>query len=66
MTTYLATQVELPEEITSAFCSQGCLANHILSSGDTWWKNMVADDSYEFDETCASCGKLVPVAPQNA
>ena len=60
MTTYLATQVaEWPiqmrgESVTDVFCSKNCRG---MAEPYEWITR--DDDSYEFDEVCASCGKLV-------
>lgn len=68
MTTYLATEtfddsyrgrprhwVEA-QEITNAFCSTDCRTHYL--GNDTGVER--DDPSYEFDETCANCGSLVP------
>jgi hypothetical protein len=58
MTTYLATHKrdadmwDEGEEITRPYCAL-CAVNAVKLY--TWRR----DDSYEFDEVCANCGKLV-------
>jgi len=69
MTTYLAT-AELEnynegrwhdEEISFAFCAPSCRAYHFTARAEVrnTWRD---DDSYEFDETCANCGSLIPAS----
>ena len=63
MTTYLATKWtadpdDASEEFTESYCSDSC-----RFVDQTWLERIYRDDdSYEFDETCANCGKLVPAA----
>ncbi len=62
MTTFLATSAGHPkhdDEYTLPYCSHGCLfANE---AGDECIES-VWYNGYEFDETCANCGKLIPAA----
>lgn len=46
------------EDITFAFCSFECWHELVLP-GDVR-RDYV--NSYEFDETCANCGKLIPAS----
>lgn len=67
MTTYLATH----RAITSPFCSERCRDEFVGDVTDQafsdWTDTYRTDDRYEFDETCANCGALIPAsAPYNA
>jgi hypothetical protein len=56
VTTYLATRRDLPGGWeTLAYCSVDCIPLVILSTA-----TVRRDDSYEFEEKCASCGVLIP------
>lgn len=63
MTTYLSTQKNWgAEDWTQPYCSEFCRdlrdgASHAFLS--TQFRD---DDAYEFDETCATCGKLIPAS----
>ena len=63
MTTFLATAwtpEDKPEEYTTPYCSWACLdADNPHDLRDQWNDERYF---YEFDETCANCGKLVPAA----
>ena len=69
MTTHLAiwttSVTRNREEVTMAFCTKMC--RHRWLSGSPRIPANRFDkmdlDSYEFDETCANCGKLVPADP---
>jgi hypothetical protein len=63
MTTYLATAY-LPrigplEETTAVYCSWDCREDREIKSQSRFVMEFLNLDSYEFDEVCANCGKLV-------
>lgn len=59
MTPYLATIGESSvNPATYAFCAVTCRARYFIH-WERMSKSLRADDSYEFDETCASCGSLI-------
>ena len=61
MTTYLETYEAAgppAQDITHAYCSTLCRATHI----GPVVRNRREDDRYEFDETCANCGVLIPAS----
>ena len=57
MTTYLGTAAIRGELITDAFCSKNC-----RGMAEPWEWITRDNDSYEFDETCATCGTLIPAS----
>ena len=68
MTTYLLTMglpspVSSEEERTSTFCSRSCRAIFARGLCDFQFDSATLDERYEFDETCATCGQLIPAAP---
>lgn len=69
MTAYLATFTEHGDLITRPYCSLICRIDGARAGrGPNWWDNASYvgrdDDHYEFDETCANCGVLIPASPE--
>lgn len=65
MTTYLATHTRnadnpgAAEKCTRAFCSDQHRKSYMWNPREFELRD---DPSYEFDETCANCGKLIPAS----
>lgn len=61
MTTYLATTSVGSDLVTRPYCSHDCrFMAHRRSEGDHASYVARDDTRYEFDETCALCGKFIP------
>ena len=62
MPIFLGTDYVEGDHETLPFCSPDCTnAYEIMSHVD--FDEVWSDDSYEFDETCANCGVLIPASP---
>ena len=66
MTTYLATIWNIStygpvEELTLPYCSWGCREIARVNEGQ-FVVDCVTLDRYEFDETCARCGRAIPAS----
>lgn len=67
MTTYLATTSVSAELITRPYCCEICRSRGAREGRGPHWRDsascVIRDDSaYEFDETCANCGALIPAS----